>query len=227
MSTALVELQGVTKIYRLGEVEVPALREVDLRVEPGDFLALMGPSGSGKSTLLHILGLLDRPSAGKVLWEGEDVTRLNGGRLAELRGRRIGFVFQMFNLVPNLTALENVELPLVFLGVSLRERRKRAEEALVRLGLGERLHHRPSQLSGGQQQRVALARALITDPALLIADEPTGNLDTTTGREILTIFSALNKQGRTIVLATHDPEAAEVAKARIRLRDGRIMGGTP
>lgn len=222
MTAALVELQGVKKIYRLGEVEVPALQGIDLRVESGDFLALMGPSGSGKSTLLHILGLLDRPTAGKVLWEGLDVTRLNGGKLAELRGRRIGFVFQMFNLVPNLTALENVELPLVFLGVPARERRNRAEEALRRLGLGDRLRHRPNQLSGGQQQRVALARALVTDPALLIADEPTGNLDSATGREILALFSELNKQGRTIVLATHDPEAAEVAKVRLRLRDGRI-----
>lgn len=222
MTAALVELQGVKKIYRLGEVEVPALQGIDLRVESGDFLALMGPSGSGKSTLLHILGLLDRPTAGKVLWEGLDVTRLNGGKLAELRGRRIGFVFQMFNLVPNLTALENVELPLVFLGVPARERRNRAEEALRRLGLGDRLRHRPNQLSGGQQQRVALARALVTDPALLIADEPTGNLDSTTGREILVLFFELNKQGRTIVLATHDPEAAEVAKVRLRLRDGRI-----
>ncbi len=224
MSTALVELQGVTKIYRLGEVEVPALRGVDLAVSPGDFLALMGPSGSGKSTLLHVLGLLDRPTAGRVLWEGRDVTRLNGGRLAELRGRRIGFVFQMFNLVPNLTALENVELPLVFLGVPGRERRRRAQEVLTRLGLGDRLRHRPNQLSGGQQQRVALARALVTDPALLIADEPTGNLDTTTGKEILGLFTQLNEQGRTIVLATHDPEAAAVAKARLRLRDGQIVG---
>lgn len=226
MTAALVELQKVTKIYRLGEEEVRALWEVDLCVEEWDFLALMGPSGSGKSTLLHILGLLDRPTAGKVLWEGQDVTRLNGARLAELRGRRIGFVFQMFNLVPNLTALENVELPLIFLGVPPRERRKRAEEALKRLGLGDRLRHRPNQLSGGQQQRVALARALVTDPALLIADEPTGNLDTATGREILGIFSELNQQGRTIVLATHDPEAAEVAKIRLRLRDGRIVERT-
>jgi len=223
MSTALVELQGITKIYRLGEVEVPALRGVDLSVLPGDFLALMGPSGSGKSTLLHVLGLLDRPTAGRVLWEGADVTRLNGGKLAELRGRRIGFVFQMFNLVPNLTALENVELPLVFLGVPARERRRKAREILERLGLGDRLRHRPNQLSGGQQQRVALARALVTDPALLIADEPTGNLDSATGREILALFVELNGQGRTIVLATHDPEAAAVAKVRLRLRDGRIM----
>ncbi len=223
MTPTLVELQGVSKIYRLGEVDVPALRGVDLSVQAGDFLALMGPSGSGKSTLLHILGLLDRPTAGKVFWEGEDVTRLNGARLAELRGRRIGFVFQMFNLVHNLTALENVELPLIFLGVPARERRKRAEETLVRLGLGDRLRHRPSQLSGGQQQRVALARALVTDPALLIADEPTGNLDTATGREILSLFKELNGQGRTVVLATHDPEAAGVAKVRLRLRDGRIV----
>jgi putative ABC transport system ATP-binding protein len=226
MTAALVELQGVRKIYRLGEVEVPALRGVDLRVESGDFLALMGPSGSGKSTLLHILGLLDRPTEGKVFWEGEEVTKLNGGRLAELRGRRIGFVFQMFNLVPNLTALENVELPLIFLGLPPRERRKRAEEALVRLGLGNRLRNRPNQLSGGEQQRVALARALVTDPALLIGDEPTGNLDSVTGREILELFSELNRQGRTIVLATHDPEAAAVAKARLRLRDGRIIERT-
>ncbi|MGB9756948.1 MAG: ABC transporter ATP-binding protein [Candidatus Bipolaricaulaceae bacterium] len=226
MTAALVELQGVRKVYRLGEVEVPALRGVDLRVAGRDFLALMGPSGSGKSTLLHILGLLDRPTAGKVLWAGEDVTKLDGGRLAELRGRRIGFVFQMFNLVPNLTALENVELPLIFLGLPPRERRRRAEEALMRLGLGDRLRHRPNQLSGGQQQRVALARALVTDPALLIADEPTGNLDSATGREILGIFADLNKQGRTIVLATHDPEAAEVAKVRLRLRDGQIVERT-
>jgi len=223
MTPALVELENVSKIYRLGEVDVPALQGVDLSVQAGDFLALMGPSGSGKSTLLHILGLLDRPTAGRVLWEGEDVTRLNGAKLAELRGRRIGFVFQMFNLVHNLTALENVELPLIFLGVPARERRKRAEEMLVRLGLGDRLRHRPSQLSGGQQQRVALARALVTDPALLIADEPTGNLDTATGREILNLFRELNAQGRTVVLATHDPEAAGVAKIRLRLRDGQIV----
>jgi putative ABC transport system ATP-binding protein len=223
MTPALVELEEVSKIYRLGEVDVPALRGVDLSVQAGDFLALMGPSGSGKSTLLHILGLLDRPTTGKVLWEGQDVTRLNGAKLAELRGRRIGFVFQMFNLVHNLTALENVELPLIFLGVPARERRKRAEETLVRLGLGDRLRHRPSQLSGGQQQRVALARALVTDPALLIADEPTGNLDTATGREILGLFRELNEQGRTVVLATHDPEAAAVAKVRLRLRDGQIV----
>jgi len=223
MTPALVELENVSKIYRLGEVDVPALQGVDLSVQSGDFLALMGPSGSGKSTLLHILGLLDRPTAGRVLWEGEDVTRLNGAKLAELRGRRIGFVFQMFNLVHNLTALENVELPLIFLGVPARERRKRAEEMLVRLGLGDRLRHRPSQLSGGQQQRVALARALVTDPALLIADEPTGNLDTATGREILNLFRELNAQGRTVVLATHDLEAAGVAKIRLRLRDGQIV----
>lgn len=223
MTPALVQLEEVSKIYRLGEVDVPALRGVDLSVQAGDFLALMGPSGSGKSTLLHILGLLDRPTTGKVLWEGQDVTRLNGAKLAELRGRRIGFVFQMFNLVHNLTALENVELPLIFLGVPARERRKRAEETLVRLGLGDRLRHRPSQLSGGQQQRVALARALVTDPALLIADEPTGNLDTATGREILGLFRELNEQGRTVVLATHDPEAAAVAKVRLRLRDGQIV----
>lgn len=223
MNTALVELREGTKVYRLGEVDVLALRKVNLSVFPRDFLALMGPSGSGKSTLLHILGLLDRPTSGQVLWEGQDVTQLNGGRLAEIRGSRIGFVFQMFNLVPNLTALENVELPLVFLGVSPRERRKRAEEVLHRLGLGDRLRHRPNQLSGGQQQRVALSRALVTNPALLLADEPTGNLDSATGQEILALFSEVNRQGRTIALATHDPEAAAVARVRVRLRDGHIV----
>lgn len=222
MSSKLVELRDVAKIYRVGEVEVPALRGVSLRVGAGDFLALMGPSGSGKSTLLHLLGLLDRPTAGQILWDGQDVTRVNGARLAELRGRHIGFVFQMFNLVPNLTALENVEVPLIFQGVAASKRRKRAEEILTILGLGDRLHHRPPQLSGGQQQRVALARALVTDPQILIADEPTGNLDSHTGREILTLLADLHNQGKAVVLATHDPEAAAIAQVRLRLRDGQI-----
>jgi len=225
VSAPLLRLEGVTKVYRLGEVEVPALRGVDLLLERGDFIAIMGPSGSGKSTLLHIAGLLDRPTSGRVLWDGEDVTSFRPARLAELRGRRIGFVFQTFNLMPTLTALENVELPLVFQGVRPRDRRQRAEELLSLLGLGDRMRHRPSQLSGGERQRVAIARALASDPDLILADEPTGNLDTASGQEILGILAQLNEQGRTVVLVTHDPEAAAAARAVLRMRDGRIEGG--
>ncbi len=225
MSAPLLRLEGVTKVYRLGEVEVPALRGVDLLLERGDFIAIMGPSGSGKSTLLHIAGLLDRPTSGRVLWDGEDVTSFRPARLAELRGRRIGFVFQTFNLMPTLTALENVELPLVFQGVRPRDRRQRAEELLSLLGLGDRMRHRPSQLSGGERQRVAIARALASDPDLILADEPTGNLDTASGQEILGTLAQLNEQGRTVVLVTHDPEAAATARAVLRMRDGRIEGG--
>jgi len=225
VSAPLLRLEGVTKVYRLGEVEVPALRGVDLLLERGDFIAIMGPSGSGKSTLLHIAGLLDRPTSGRVLWDGEDVTSFRPARLAELRGRRIGFVFQTFNLMPTLTALENVELPLVFQGVRPRDRRQRAEELLSLLGLGDRMRHRPSQLSGGERQRVAIARALASDPDLILADEPTGNLDTASGQEILGTLAQLNEQGRTVVLVTHDPEAAATARAVLRMRDGRIEGG--
>lgn len=219
----LLVLQGVTKTYRLGEVEVPALRGVDLALGEGDFLAIMGPSGSGKSTLLHIAGLLDRPTAGRVLWRGEDVTSLKPGKLAELRGRHIGFVFQTFNLIPTLTALENVELPLVFQGVPTKERRRRAEDLLALVGLEGRIGHRPNQLSGGERQRVAIARALAPDPELILADEPTGNLDSASGREILEILKELNDQGRTLVLVTHDAEAAQVAKDVLKMRDGRIQ----
>lgn len=225
MTAPLIRLEGVTKVYRLGEVDVPALRGVDLTVERGASLALMGPSGSGKSTLLHLLGLLDRPTAGRVMWHGQDVTGLRPNHLAELRGRHIGFVFQTFNLVPTLTAMENVELPLVFSGASPRRRRARAEEVLARLGLGKRLRHRPRQLSGGEQQRVAIARALASDPELILADEPTGNLDSTTGREILGILGELRDQGKTVILVTHDPEAAATAEQTLRLRDGIIQEG--
>ncbi|MCX7751062.1 MAG: ABC transporter ATP-binding protein [Candidatus Bipolaricaulota bacterium] len=225
MRSPLIRLEGVEKVYRLGEVDVPALRGVDLVVERGASLSIMGPSGSGKSTLLHLLGLLDRPTAGRILWDGRDVTDLKPNELAELRGRHIGFVFQTFNLVPTLTALENVELPLVFLGVSPRARRARAAELLTRLGLEARLAHKPRQLSGGEQQRVAIARALAPDPELLLADEPTGNLDSATGREILAILGDLHRGGKTLILVTHDPEAAATTSATIRLRDGRIQEG--
>jgi len=225
VTAALIRLEGATKIYRLGEVDVPALRGVDITVERGASLALMGPSGSGKSTLLHLLGLLDRPTAGRVMWDGQDVTGLRPNHLAELRGRHIGFVFQTFNLVPTLTAVENVELPLVFIGTAPRRRRARAVELLERLGLAKRLRHRPRQLSGGEQQRVSIARALAPDPELILADEPTGNLDSTTGREILGILGELRDQGKTVILVTHDPEAAATAKQTLRLRDGMIQEG--
>jgi len=225
MNEVLVRLERAEKLYRLGEVDVPALRGVDLTVERGASLAIMGPSGSGKSTLLHLLGLLDLPTAGRVLWDGQDVTRLRPGELAELRGRHIGFVFQTFNLVPTLTALENVELPLVFIGVPPRARRARAAELLERMGLEGRARHKPRQMSGGEQQRVAIARALAPDPELNHADEPTGNLDSATGREILAILSEFNRQGKTLILVTHDPEAAATTRHTLRLRDGRIQEG--
>ncbi|RLE30400.1 macrolide ABC transporter ATP-binding protein [Candidatus Acetothermia bacterium] len=222
MSEALLSLEGVTKSYRMGQVEVPALRGVDLELAEGEFLAIMGPSGSGKSTLLHIAGLLDRPTEGRVLWRGEDVTGLRPGRLAELRGKHIGFVFQTFNLVPTLTAQENVELPLLFQGVTPRARRSRARELLAQVGLADRGGHRPNQLSGGERQRVAIARALAPDPELILADEPTGNLDSASGREILELLQSLNGAGKTLVLVTHDAEAAAVAKEVRRMRDGRF-----
>lgn len=226
MTDALVCLERAQKVYKLGEVDVPALRGVDLTVERGASLAIMGPSGSGKSTLLHLLGLLDRPTAGRVLWDGRDVTHLRPGQLAELRGRHIGFVFQTFNLVPTLTATENVELPLVFSGVPPRARRTRAAELLARLGLERRARHKPRQLSGGEQQRVAIARALAPDPELILADEPTGNLDSATGREILGILGEFNRGGKTLILVTHDPDAAATTRHTLRLRDGRIQEGT-
>ncbi len=223
MNEVLVRLEKVTKVYPLGETKVLALRGVDLNVPRGHFLALMGRSGSGKSTLLHIMGLLDRPTSGRVLWDGQDVTSFSANRLAELRGRHIGFVFQTFNLVSTLTAWENVELPLVFLGLPARERRAKAQRLLAQVGLEKRLRHMPRQLSGGEQQRVAIARALVADPELILADEPTGNLDSASGQEILQLLSELHRQGRTLVLVTHDPEGAQVAQQVLRLKDGQIV----
>jgi len=224
MTQPLLRLEGVTKVYRMGQVEVPALRGVDLTIDPGAFLAIMGPSGSGKSTLLHIAGLLDRPTSGRVLWAGDEVSSLRSARLAELRGRHIGFVFQTFNLMPTLSALENVELPLVFQGERPRKRRQRAAQLLALVGLADRQRHRPGQLSGGERQRVAIARALVSDPQLILADEPTGNLDSASGREILEVLRDLNERGKTLVLVTHDVEAAKVARNILRMRDGRIEG---
>jgi putative ABC transport system ATP-binding protein len=218
----MIELHGVTKIYDSGPVKVRALGPVDLVVDEGDFVAIMGPSGSGKSTMMNILGCLDVPSTGVYMLDGIDVSKLRDNKLAAIRNTRIGFVFQSFNLISRTSALRNVELPMVYAGVR-GNRRARAKAALDRVGLGERADHMPNELSGGQQQRVAVARALVTDPAMILADEPTGNLDTTSTVEVMKLLVELNDTGRTVVLITHEPEVAEFAKRVIELRDGSIM----
>lgn len=219
----VVELRKVVKDYRLGQTFFRALRGVDLAVKDGEFLAITGPSGSGKSTLLHLMGALHRPTEGQVLFEGMDLTGLSPDELARLRNTKIGFVFQQFYLLPRITALENVALPLAYARVRPAERRERALAALARVGLLEFAQHRPNQLSGGQQQRVALARALVHNPKLLLADEPTGNLDTQAGREVLELFHSLHKEGRTVVIVTHEPEIASSAERIVVLRDGLIQ----
>jgi len=223
MAAPLIEIHDLNKIYALDGVAIQALGGVDLAVEEGEFVAIMGPSGSGKSTLMHILGCLDVADSGSYRLRGNDVTRMSRDELARLRNREIGFVFQNFNLLPRTSALENVETPLIYAGVGKQQRRERAREALQRMGLGERLQHLPSQLSGGQQQRVAIARALVTRPSLLLADEPTGNVDTATSNEILDVLEALNhRDGLTILLITHEPGVAQRAQRTLYLRDGRL-----
>jgi len=219
----LLDLDAVSRVYVTGEVEVHALQGIELRVDEGEFVAIVGPSGSGKTTLMNIIGCLDRPSSGTYRLAGTPVADLDDDGLAGLRSRTIGFVFQQYNLLPRTSALENVATPLLYQGVGRRERHERAEAELVRLGLGDRLRHEPSQLSGGQQQRVAIARALVTRPALILADEPTGNLDTTAGAEVLALLHELNDEGRTIVLITHEHEVAEAAERQVHVRDGRIV----
>ena len=221
----MVKLSGVSKIYDTGKVKVEALRGIDLEVRRGEFMTLVGPSGSGKSTLMNILGCLDVPSEGTYEFDGQRVDRLPPNQLAEIRNRSVGFVFQNFNLLPYSTALENVELPMVFRGIGARERRKRAIELLERIGLGDRLEHKATELSGGQTQRVAIARALANDPPLILADEPTGNLDSASGREIFDLFEELWKAGRTIMIITHDPNLPMRTERTIHLRDGRIDNG--
>ena len=218
----LLSLTGVWKTYDTGEVAVDALRGVELQVRRGEFVAIMGPSGSGKSTLMHILGCLDTPTKGSYLLAGEEVANLSAGRLAELRNRFIGFVFQAFNLLPRASVLRNVELPLLYGGIAGEERRRRALEMLASTGLGDRGKHLPNQLSGGQRQRAAIARALVTGPALLLADEPTGNLDQTTGGEVMELFDRLNKAVQTVILVTHDPMVARHARRIVRLVDGVV-----
>ncbi len=218
----LVRLEGVRKVYPMGDVEVQALRGVDLEIHEGEFVAIMGSSGSGKSTLMHILGCLDRPTAGRFFLRGRDVSGLDADELAQIRNETLGFVFQSFNLLPRTSALENVELPLLYAGVGGRERRARSSEALERVGLGSRMHHHPNQLSGGQQQRVAIARALVGRPRVILADEPTGNLDSGSSVEIMALFQALGATGITLVLVTHEPDIAQFAGRVIVMRDGRV-----
>jgi putative ABC transport system ATP-binding protein len=216
----MIQLDDVRKVYGMGKMNVPVLHGINLTIDDGEMVAIMGPSGSGKSTLMNILGCLDIPTGGRYLLDGADVSRLSNNRLAKIRSRKIGFVFQSFNLVPRTNAIRNVELPLVYAGVQAR--RNPARRALEQVGLSERQKHMPNELSGGQQQRVAIARALINDPTILLADEPTGNLDTASSNEIMKLFTALNDDGRTIVIITHEEEIAGFAKRIVRMRDGHV-----
>ena len=227
--TPIILLEALEKTYQTGEVAVHAVRDVHLRIDAGEFVAVMGASGSGKSTLMNLIGCLDRPTAGRYVLNGADVSHLSRGELSRVRNRQMGFVFQSFILLARTSALENVELPLLYApeGFRRRELRRRSMEALSRVGLAERAHHHPSQLSGGQQQRVAIARALVNEPGLLLADEPTGNLDTRTSLEIMAIFQELNERGMTIVMVTHEPDIARFCRRAITMRDGRIVNDQP
>ncbi len=219
---SLMSLQGVSKVYTMGEDKVHALREVDLHIMRNDFASILGPSGSGKSTLLHILGLLDTPSAGKIVLDGVETTSLSPRQLAYLRGKKIGFIFQMFNLIPSLTVVENVMLPAIIYEEDRDKAREKAVRILEGIDMGQRINHYPNQLSGGQRQRVAIARSLINDPEILLCDEPTGNLDTKTGHEVLEMFKEMHKNGKTIIIVTHDLNVAKITKRTIRVVDGKV-----
>ena len=219
----LIEMKELTRVYDLGPQQIFALRGIDLTIDPGEYVAIMGPSGSGKSTLMNVVGCLDTPSSGQYLLDGVPVETLNDDELAAIRNKKIGFVFQTFNLLARTTALQNVELPLVYAKIPRAERRQLAEEALVAVGLGDRMSHQPNELSGGQRQRVAIARALVNKPSLLLADEPTGNLDSQTGREILDLFHELHARGNSIIMVTHEDDVAREAARVIRLRDGKVV----
>jgi putative ABC transport system ATP-binding protein len=223
----VIEIEGVTKLYKMGAETVHALRGVDIRIHRNEYLAIMGPSGSGKSTLMNMLGCLDTPTAGRYEFAGKNVASMVDDELAEIRNREIGFVFQTFNLLPRSNALHNVELPLIYAGIGKHERIARAREALENVGLGDRIHHRPNELSGGQRQRVAIARALVTSPSIILADEPTGNLDSKTGVEIMTLFEQLYAQGHTLIVVTHEEDIARHARRIVRLRDGLVEADGP
>ncbi len=217
-----IDIRNMSKIYQMGSEKVYALRDVSLEIEKNEYVAIMGPSGSGKSTMMNVLGCLDTPTSGSYFLEGHDVSRLKDDQLAEIRNQKIGFVFQTFNLLPRATVFHNVELPMVYSGISSSKRKKMAEEAIERVGLKDRRHHKPSELSGGQRQRVAIARALVNNPSIILADEPTGNLDSTTGDEIMAIFDELHREGNSIVLVTHENEIADHSHRIVRLRDGLV-----
>ena len=223
---SIIRMESIRKVYDTGKVKVEALKGIDLDVQPGEFVAIVGPSGSGKSTLMNLLGCLDTPTEGLYEIGGDNVAGVTRDQLAEIRNRRVGFVFQSFNLLPHLSAAENVEMPMLFGGVSPKERRARAAQLLERVGLGDRLTHKPTELSGGQMQRVAIARALAMNPDMLLADEPTGNLDTSSGTDIMSIFNELWQSGRTLVIITHDPALARRASRVVEIRDGRITNDT-
>lgn len=223
MNQPVIKVEDLWKIYQLGEVQVEALRGVSFEIEEGEFVAIMGPSGSGKSTLLNILGCLDRPTRGRYFLDGQEVSQLNENQLAQVRNKKIGFIFQSFNLLPRLAALQNVELPLIYAGIPPQKRKEQAIKSLEAVGLGDRIHHYPNQLSGGQQQRVAIARALVNDPSIILADEPTGNLDTRSSEEIMHILQELNQEGKTIVLVTHERDIASHTHRILHFRDGQLV----